>query len=385
MTNKVIFILLFLSFIGFTDAQTINGSFNYDGQTRTYSYYVPTSYITGIAVPLIVNLHGLGSSGSQQAAYTNFMSIADTANFIVVHPDGTYNPSNPTQRFWNFGGMGSNVDDLGFLEVLIDTLSAHYTINQNRVYSTGLSNGGYMSYYLACESNRFAAIASVGATMTTTMYNSCNPLYPIPVMEIHGTSDAIVAYNGSLGNKTVEEVIDLWVNKNNCNSTPTITQVPNTNTTDEATAEHYLYPDGDNGHTVELYKVIDGGHTWPGGAIPIPTFGNTCMDFSASKEIWRFFSQYSNPYVGINAEKIENNHLSIYPNPTNGKLNIKLENNSSLPYELTIYDMQGREIVSQQSNQLSLLLNLEHLQPGIYNVNVRNSKMNITSSIVLNN
>ena len=383
MTKSIFISCILILFLGYTNAQTISDSFIYDGQTRTYSYYVPTSYSAGNPVPLILNLHGYGSSGTEQANYTNFMPIADTANFIIVHPDGTYNPTDPTKRFWEFGAQGTNVDDFGFLEALIDTISAHYSINQNRIYSTGLSNGGYMSYYFACESNRFAAIASVGATMTVPMYNSCNPNYPIPVMEIHGTNDAVVLYNGSLGNKGVEDVIDLWVNQNNCNSTPVVTQVPDNDPTDGATAEHYLYAGGTDGHTVEFYKVIGGGHTWPGGTVPIPALGNTCMDFNASKEIWRFFSQYNNPYVGIKNEKITSDYLSIYPNPTSGKLTIQLEKMPLNPFVLTIHDVQGREVYSQKSNQMAIHLDLDALQPGLYTLNIRNLAINMTSSIVI--
>lgn len=381
MKNNLILALL-LSFLYVnSDAQTISGSFDFDGLTRTYSYYVPTSYSVGSPVPLIVNLHGLGSSGTEQANYANFMPIADTANFIIVHPDGTKNQQN--KNFWNFGVPGETVDDFGFLEALIDTISANYTINQNRIYSTGLSNGGYMSYLFACESNRFAAIASVAASMTVPMYNSCNPDYPIPVMEIHGTNDAVVPYYGNVGNKSVEDVIDFWVDKNNCNTTPTVTQVPDNDPTDGATAENYLYSDGTDGHTVEFYKVTGGGHTWPGGTVAIPSLGNTCMDFNASKEIWRFFSQHNNSYASVNDEEITNNYLSVYPNPTSGKLTIKLEKTSSQPYILTVNDVQGREVYRQENNQLELHLNLNPLRPGLYTLNIRNSVINTTSSIVI--
>lgn len=378
--NTILFLFSFSLFLT-AKTQTINGSFDYDGQARTYSYYIPTSYVAGDSVPLVVNLHGLGSSGTEQALYSNFMPIADTANFIIVHPDGTKNIQN--QAFWNFGLPGETVDDFGFLEALIDTISAHYSINQSRIYATGLSNGGYMSYYLACESNKLAAIASVAASMTTIMYNSCDPSYPIPVMEIHGTSDAVVPYSGSFGNMDVESVVDLWMDKNNCNTVPIVTSVPDIDATDGATAENYLYSDGTNGHTVELYKVTGGGHTWPGAVVPIPALGNTCMDFNASAEIWRFFNQYSNLYAGTSEQIIENNHLLIYPNPAEGKVTIELENNYVLPYLLTIYDVQGRKILEKEVFQLKLQIDLNDFQPGVYNISIRNSTVNSTSSIVV--
>src|SRR5690606_31326782 len=112
---------------------TISGSFDHGGITRTYSFYVPAAYIPGEAVPLLLNLHGLGTDGAYQEENGDFRPIADTANFIVVHPDGSFE-SITNQRFWNYGNVaGSTVDDVGFLEALIDTISAHHSINPNRV------------------------------------------------------------------------------------------------------------------------------------------------------------------------------------------------------------------------------------------------------------
>lgn len=356
--------LLLIGFIvsGYTiQAQTtINGSFVHNGLTRTYSFYVPASYTSGQPVPLVLNLHGYTSNGSQQSLYGNFKPIADTANFIVVHPDGTIDPSS-SQRYWNFGILGSTVDDAGFLEALIDTISAHYSINPNRVYSTGMSNGGYMSYALACESSRFAAIGCVTGSMSVVMYNNCNPTIPIPTIHIHGTLDAVVPYVGNATSKAVEDVSLSWATKNGCNTTPNITQVPNTNTTDGATAERYLYSGGNNGHTVELFKVTGGGHTWPGAPIPLPGSGNTCMDFSASIEIWRFFSQYDRSNTA-SLNKTTFNDLSVYPNPSTGLIHFQSEHSIN---EVTILDLQGRSIEKINGNNI-LQIDLQHLKAGNY-------------------
>lgn len=357
-------LLLFIGFIASVytiQAQTtINGSFVHNGLTRTYSFYVPASYTSGQAVPLVLNLHGYTSNGSEQSIYGNFKPIADTANFIVVHPDGTIDPSSG-QRYWNFGIFGSTVDDAGFLEALIDTISAHYTINPNRVYTTGMSNGGYMSYSLACESNRFAAIGCVTGSMSVPMYNNCNPSIPIPTIHIHGTLDAVVPYAGNTTSKAVEDVSLSWVAKNGCNPTPAITQVPNTNTTDGATAERYLYSGGTNGHTVEFFKVTGGGHTWPGAPIPLPGSGNTCMDFSASKEIWRFFSQYDRSN-SVSLNKTTINDLSVYPNPSTGIVYFQTEQSIN---EVNILDLQGRIIEKVSGNNIQQI-DIYHLNTGNY-------------------
>lgn len=374
---KIILLALFVvgtTFIGKTQ-QTINGSFTFGGMNRTYSFYVPATYTAGTPVPLILNLHGYTSNGVQQSYYTNFNGIADTANFIVVHPDGTNDPYG-NQPFWNYNIWGATVDDLGFLQALIDTLSIHYSINQNRVYSVGMSNGGYMSYFLACNTNRFAAIGSVTGSMSPEMYNSCNSNLPIPVIEIHGTTDPTVPYGGSATSKAIEDVVSFWVTRNNCNTTPIETLVPNSNTTDGATATHYLYPGGIDGHTVEFFKVTDGGHTWPGGAIPLPSAGNTCMDFSANKEIWRFFSQFERS-IEASTKTLTTQKISIYPNPATDKVFFITDRNITT---VRLFDTQGR-LVKQMSDLQIESLDVSQLENGNYLIEITTENEKVVKRI----
>jgi polyhydroxybutyrate depolymerase len=343
-------IILSLGFIGFSllaSAQTnITKSFVHGGITRTYQIYVPAIYNSSQPVPLVFNLHGYTSNATQQALYGNFKPIADTANFILVHPEGSIQPGTTNTQYWNIGIVQGGVDDVDFIETLIDSVSAHYNINPRRIYSAGMSNGGFMGYMLACESNRFAAIGSVTGSMTLPMYTSCNPARPIPTMQIHGTNDPTVSYNGSALNQGIEDVVDLWVGKNNCNTTPAITAVPNTVTSDGATAERYLYTGGTNGHTVEFFKVTGGEHTWPGAIIPI---GVTCMDFSASIELWRFFSQYESPATSSISEFGNELQFTVWPNPAIGQISVQIPNKEIT--QLSILDMQGRVVYkTQQSN-----------------------------------
>ena len=139
--------------------------------------------------------------------YGDFRKIADTANIIIVHPQGLLDYTGVTH--WNLGQ--SNVDDIGFLNSLYSYIVSIYNINLDKVYSTGMSNGGYMSYYLACNiSDKIAAIASVTGSMGSFMQLNCNPTHPTPVMEIHGTADVIVPFNNILnGIEVIEnEIID---------------------------------------------------------------------------------------------------------------------------------------------------------------------------------
>lgn len=193
-TIALIFFLLLTAENAITQ-NTILGSFMHGGLQRAYRVYVPPAYNPTLSAPLIINLHGYGSNNIEQELYTNFKPIADTAGFIIVHPNGTPDFSNTLH--WNTFGT-STVDDVGFLSALIDTLSTQLNINQSRVYATGMSNGGFMSFQLACQlGNRIAAIASVTGTMTVTNLGTCQPARPLPVMQIHGTADATVPYLGN--------------------------------------------------------------------------------------------------------------------------------------------------------------------------------------------
>ena len=353
---KLLFI--FLLFSGITLAQqTINGSITHDGLTRTYILYVPASYSPGTPVPLVFNFHGYTSNSNDQMLYADFRPIADTANFILVHPMGTLDGSN--QPYWN-AGFGGTVDDLGFTSALIDSISADYSINPNRIYSTGMSNGGIMSYYLACElSNRFAAIASVTGTMITGSQLTCSAQHPTPVMEIHGTADATVPYTGNTTMIAIPNVLNYWVNYNNCSTTPTVTPVTNTSTTDGCTAEHSIWTGGDNGVEVEHYKIIGGGHTWPGAPIAI---GVTNYDINASKLIWIFFSKYDlNGAIGpVGVNEIQGQKLTVYPNPTSDFLTIEgVEDLSSIE----VFSMTGRKVDCGFENSK---IDIRSLDNGVY-------------------
>ena len=294
MTNKII--LLCFPIIGFGQ-QTINESITHDGSQRDYILYVPASYSSATAVPLVFNFHGYTSNANDQMWYGDFRAISDTAGFIIVHPMGTIDNTGATH--WNVGWGGSTADDIGFTSALIDSLSINYNIDANRIYSTGMSNGGFMSYHLACNlSDRIAAIASVTGSMNMGWFNSCNPNHQMPVMEIHGTVDPTVLYTTGSFHESIPDIMDFWKNFNNCNINPIVTNVPNINIIDGCTAEHQIWENGDNGATVEHYKIINGSHTWPGSNF---SSGVTNYDINASLEIWKFFSRYDiNGLIGTN-------------------------------------------------------------------------------------
>ena len=356
---------LLLSFILISTLYTLKAQTTYvdsiyvGGQYRSFRLYVPAIYNGTTARPLILNLHGYTSNAQQQQLYSNFMPIADTANFLMVFPNGTYSSG---QRFWNAGLSSVLVNDIAFLSALIDSLDLTYNINLNRVYSAGMSNGGYMSHTLACElSNRITAIASVTGSIFSTQYGSnCHPTRPVPVMQIHGTTDPTVPYLGSSTSMPIDSVVNYWVKKNSCSPTPTFSNVPNISTTDGCAAEHYKYSGGLSGSSVEFYKIINGGHTRPG--FPFGGTG-TNLDINASKEIWRFFNKYSlSMLTSIDENKALSNSLNLYPNPATAVLHFNLDNDAEV--NIVISDVLGKIVLAATISTRSI--SVENLKPGIY-------------------
>lgn len=374
--------LLLLSFILFyvsigNSQTTINGSFDHDGITRTYSYYVPASYTPGNEVPLVIGLHGTGSSGSEFAQYRDFRPIADTANFIMVHPDGS---TLFGLKFWNYGNiLGSTVDDVGFIEALIDTVSVQYSIDPQRVYVTGMSNGSFMSYYLACQSDRFAAIGCVTGSMSTNMYNACTPDHPVPVLHIHGTDDGTNPYEGNTTMTGIEDAVRFWVDQNECDTTPQVTAIPDINSSDGATATRYLYSGGINGHTVEHFKITGGGHSWPGSPWP-GSSEVTCMDFDARLEIWRFFSQYELAPASISQSQTIPS-LKIWPNPTQDYFYIEQKEGYPVT-EIKIIDLQGRVVVQERNGNIQYM-DISTLSDGNYIVDIKGDHFSFTQKLLV--
>lgn len=364
LRNAVSLFLLLLT--NTITAQTVvTGTIQSGGLTREYRLYRPAAYTGNTPVPLILNLHGYGSNNLEQEFYGDFRGIADTANFLIVHPNGTID--NQGKRFWNTFGTGSTVDDTGFIGDLLDALESQYNIDPNRIYSTGMSNGGFMSYTLACELNeRIAAIASVTGSMIGPNLAACNPQRPVPVMEIHGTADNTVPYNGTVLSAfvAIPTLVDAWVGFNNCNPTPLFTNVPNTSTTDGCTAEHYVYSGGDAGTTVEHYKIIDGGHTWPGAIFPI---GVTNQDIQASREIWRFFSQYRlDELTDIATPVAATADWKAYPNPAHDYLLLQSASGQT-PQRIQVWDASGRlyqTVIPAQAG--SIRIETGNLHNGLY-------------------
>lgn len=349
--------------------QTINSTMMHNGINREFILYVPANYTGNEPVPLLFNFHGYTSNATQQMWYGDFRPIADTAGFLIVHPEGTVDNSGNTH--FNVGWGGSTVDDVDFTRAMIDSLSTTYNIDQTRVYSTGMSNGGFMSFKLACElSDKIAAIGSVTGTMTLGSPSNCNATHPVPVMQIHGTADGTVDYNGTIFSESVPSTVDFWANFNNCTATPVVENVPDINPGDGTTVEKFTYEDGDNCSEVIHYKITNGSHTWPGA--PFATAG-TNYDIDASIEIWNFVSRYTiDGKIGCATIGIEeaptSAELRMYPNPTSSSVQITGIDQVS-DYEL--FSVLGERVANGEITSELNTIEVSNLQKGVYFLTVK--------------
>ncbi len=371
-------LLLMISFSFPVSAQrTINASLMHNGIQRSYILYIPAIYDGSTNVPLVLNFHGFGSNANDQMRYGDFRSIADTEGFLLVHPQGTLLNG---RRHWNVGGftIGSTADDVGFIETLIDELAKQYTINLDRVYSTGMSNGGYMSFLLACQlSEKIAAIASVTGSMTPETYNTCNAQRPMPILQIHGTNDRVVPYNGKIWllpitwSLSIEDVISYWVDYNNCDTNPIIRTFPDKDPSDGSTIEHIIYNAGANGLTTEHMKVIGGDHTWPGSVF---NSRGTNQDINASMEIWQFFSRFD-IHGALSVNEFDNKPVTIYPNPTNSTINLSLNYTEELDYKL--FSPLGKQLITGIIKSNNQKIDLSNLPPNLYYLKLGNQVFKI--------
>jgi polyhydroxybutyrate depolymerase len=251
---------------GFVDGTSVH-TISVGGLDRTYRVYKPEGLPA--SAPLVVMLHGgFGSAEQAQRAY-GWDQLADSAKFVVDYPDGL-------NRAWNVNGgccgrpSRDGIDDVAFITAAVADIGGNVGIDHTRVYATGISNGGMMSYTLACNTGTFAAIGPDSATQL----DPCRAPHPTSVMHIHGTADRLIRCDGGQGagvahidGPSVTNLNAFWRNVDQCGAPAATTDGPVTTSTAGC---------ADN-RSVVLITVDGGGHEWPA---------------FATQTLWQFFAAH---------------------------------------------------------------------------------------------
>lgn len=273
------------------------------GRQYQVTVYVPAGAPATTRLPLVMNLHGTGSTGTGQLHYSAMKPAADAGQFLVVAPSGAI--PNAGGFAWNVPGVGAPPagarDDVGFLEQVLTSATSALCAAPARVYGTGYSGGGRMTSAFACaRPNRLAAIAPVAGLRAGRPdpqnpaqpdAASCAPVRPVPVVAFHGQQDATNPYQGGgsdVWRYPVPVAQARWSAINRCTSGPASATV-------SAHVTRTSYQGCADGADTVLYTVSDGGHTWPGTPVASTGNGGTTQEISANTLMWQFFQRFQLP------------------------------------------------------------------------------------------
>lgn len=258
------------------------------GGDRPVTLQVPATYDADRSYPLLVLLHGFGGTSLLNQVYLGFANAADARDILVVAPDGTVDRDG--KPFWNASDgccdiYGTGVDDVAYLSSLVEDIRAAYNVDSQRVYAVGHSNGGYMSYRLACErADLFTAITSLAGVAAFGDPSVCVPSEPVSVLQVHGDADETVPYGGGQGFPGAVASVERWATYDGCGGT----------LTEAGTLDIEKRLDGDETTTstvtscpspvaTELWTIHGGAHS---PVLDNPTFSDL---------VWTFLDDHARP------------------------------------------------------------------------------------------
>ena len=360
------------------EAQAQYTIFDHDGIDRQYIYYEPTEL--NEQLPLVFVMHGFTGDANDIKNYSKMNDFADQYGFAVCYPRGTVDSGG--NRFWNVGyafHQNETVNDVGFLTELAVYLQDTQALNPDYTFATGMSNGGEMCYMLACQAyDTFKAVAPVAGMILQVILDECDGSPAIPIFEIHGSQDNVTPLSGDPNNNdgwgaypSIQSTINYFAEKNEC-TTVVNGLVPDIDTSDNSFIESEKHLNGINENEVWYYKVVGGGHDWPGA------WGN--MDIEAGEEAWLFFQNYIDAnLLNTNLSTIEKN-IHLYPNPSSHL--IQIETLESLEIiEINLYNTLG---VNQKIKLSDETIDLSYLNNGIYILIIKTSEGIQTKKIIKN-
>lgn len=357
---------------------------------RTFQTHIPPSYSGSSPYPLVIALHG-GVGNATQMQYMSKLSIkSNTANFIIVYPEGIKDQYGI--RTWNGGGccghaVAADIDDVGFISTLIDSLRLQYNIDTTRIYATGISNGAIMCYRLACElSNRIAAIAPVSGTLEDTLY-TCSPLRSVPIIQFHSTLDSNIYLQGGAGQgisgysfNSVNYGLQLFSIYNNC--------MQGNDSSYYSIGNSFFYKKrwyncSCNTENI-LYVTGDGGHSWPMGNQGLYQGADAPSQIiNANDTMWNFFCNYTlncvpNFVTNFHEKKCS---VTIYPNPISTSITLQITGNKGKPnYELEIFNIFGKAVYQAKVMNSKTEIQLD-FPNGIYFLYMRSNNFILTKKL----
>jgi polyhydroxybutyrate depolymerase len=289
-------------------------SIAHDGMERQFGWYEGENVGPGPA-PLVLILHGGGGRAAQVWSGDDgrgWRRLADRHGLMLILPEGRSDPGDPDSHHWNDCRQGilerdaaSGADDVGFLRAVVRWSRDHRAVDQDRVYVTGASNGGMMSFRLAMEApNLLAAAAPIIANLPNP--SECRgPVRALPILVMNGTVDPLMPWAGGcvgLGGcrrgtvLSTDDTVATWIGINRTRPEPTCTDLPDVVPDDDSTVTVCTWSGGVAGTEILLYRIDGGGHAVPGPDDPPLWYslivGPKNQDISAADEIWAFFERH---------------------------------------------------------------------------------------------
>jgi len=346
--KKSIFLLFLLCVVS---AGTIKAQIQHiEWQNAQREYLVKIPEMHDETIPVMYFLHGLGDNITRLDNEFHFQQIADDFGWMLVVPQAL---SQSGYTMWNAALTNSNIDDSGFLMALLDSLAVQFPVNQDSVFFTGFSMGGFMTHRMAIEhGDRITACAPVSGLITHAMA-SYSAVAPVRMLHIHGTSDPVVGYDGNSqyfgGNLglSVEAILNYWKNANHCVEEPVIDTFPDLQN-DGLRFVRYTY---EGEAELQHIKVIGGNHTW--------YHSENQYDIGYLTEIHKFFTQNNNT---TNLGEMERSVMKIWPNPCQGQIQIEVEDATILEW----IDLQGKTMERHPLQKGINTIDISSLPSGMY-------------------
>ena len=277
----------------------------HEGVEREYLVHIPDNLTENS--PIVFVIHGFTGSAKQIMEYSGMNEVSDREGFMVVYPQGTTDSEGNT--FFNVGyefHKDSTIDDVSFIRNLFVSLSEEYSLKRKQGFATGMSNGGDMSYLLACTSaDLFRAVAPVAGSLMVKTKETCDTQSSVSIFEIHGTGDLITLFYGDMENNggwgayyDLPSTISFFAEAYNLDKRSTKI-IAKKGEGSEYDIYHQRHWSQNSDEEVWMYEIVEGRHVWPGFKIhwwenPIfwYYFGSGNEDINASEEVWRFFKKY---------------------------------------------------------------------------------------------